>query len=152
MWPLCIMVTSRTGVDAYLNSTSPSTEIISETILGDSRPDIASFLTANIHYLPGAAASAQQGIFDRILRNSRSCFVWVSLVLRELRQVHTAAEINQVLAINPSNMDALYARTLDEMPYAKFGKDQAKAILTWATCAFRPLSVDEIQFAIESDI
>ncbi|KAI0911092.1 hypothetical protein F4823DRAFT_326306 [Ustulina deusta] len=152
MWPLCILVTSRTGVDTYLTSTNLSMEIISETILEDNRSDIASFLTANLHYLPGATASAQQDIFDRILQNSRGCFLWVSLVLRELRQVHTAAEINQVLASNPSDMDALYARILDEMSHAKFGKDLAKAILTWATCAFRPLSVDEIHFAIERDI
>ncbi|GAW22654.1 hypothetical protein ANO14919_121960 [Xylariales sp. No.14919] len=152
MWPLCILVTSRTGVDTYLNSTNPSMEVISETILEDNRSDIASFLSANLHHLPGATTSAQQDIFDRILQNSRGCFLWVSLVLRELRQVHTAAEINQVLASNPSDMDALYARILDEMSQAKFGKDLAKAILTWATCAFRPLSVEEIHFAIERDI
>ncbi|KAI0466630.1 hypothetical protein F4859DRAFT_293820 [Xylaria cf. heliscus] len=152
MWPLCIMVTSRTGVDTYLNTTNPSMEVISETMSEDNRSDIASFLSANLHRLPGATTSAQQDISDRILRNSRGCFLWVNLVLRELRQVHTAAEIGQVLDSNPSDMDTLYARILDEMSHAKFGKELAKAILTWATCAFRPLSVDEIHFAVEKDI
>ncbi|KAI1282954.1 hypothetical protein F5Y07DRAFT_394918 [Xylaria sp. FL0933] len=76
----------------------------------------------------------------------------VSLVLRELRQLYTAVEINQMLASNPLDMDALYARILDEMSYTKFGKDLAKAILTWPTCAFRPLFLDEMHCAIESDI
>ncbi|KAI0544447.1 hypothetical protein F4679DRAFT_37323 [Xylaria curta] len=152
MWPLCILVTSRTGVDTYLNTTNPSMEVISETMSEDNRSDIASFLSANLHYLPGATTSAQQDISDRILRNSRGCFLWVNLVLRELRQVHTAAEISQVLDSNPSDMDTLYARILDEMSHAKFGKELAKAILIWATCAFRPLSVDEIHFAVEKDI
>ncbi|KAJ2974337.1 hypothetical protein NUW58_g8689 [Xylaria curta] len=152
MWPLCILVTSRTGVDPYLNTTNPSMEVISETLSEDNKSDIACFLSANLHHLPGATTSAQQDISDRILRNSRGCFLWVNLVLRELRQVHTAAEISQVLDNNPSDMNALYTRILDEMSHAKFGKDLAKAILTWTTCAFRPLSVDEIHFAIEKDI
>ncbi|KAI0109257.1 hypothetical protein GGR51DRAFT_570088 [Nemania sp. FL0031] len=152
MWPVCILITSRAGADMYLNTTNPSMEFISEAILEDNSSDIASFLSANLHHLPGATISAQQDVSDRILRNSRGCFLWVSLVIRELRQVHTATEISQVLDSNPSDMDALYARILDEMSYAKFGKDLAKAILTWATCAFRPLSVDELHFAIEKDL
>lgn len=151
-WPLCILITSRTGVDMYLNTTNPSMEVISETMLEDNKPDISSFLSANLHHLPGATISAQQDMSNRILQNARGCFLWVSLILRELRQVHTAAEINQVLDGNPSDMDALYARILDEMSYAKFGKDLAKAILTWVACAFRPLCLDEIHFAIERDI
>ncbi|KAI1309844.1 hypothetical protein F5Y03DRAFT_59729 [Xylaria venustula] len=152
MWPLCILITSRTNVDTYVNSTTPSMEIISEVILEDNRSDIASFLTTNLHCIPGATASAKQDVSDRILQNSRGCFLWASLVLRELRQVHTAAEIDRVLASSPSEMDELYARILVEMSWAKFGKDLTKAILTWAICVFRPLSVDELQYAIESDI
>ena len=152
MWPLCILITSRTSFNLHLNLMNPSMEIMTETIVEDNKSDIASFLNANMHCLPGATPSAQQDISDRILQNSRGCFLWVSLVLRELRQVHTAAEISQVLASNPSDMNALYARILDEMSRAKFGKELAKAILTWASCAFRPLSVDEIHFAIEKDL
>ncbi|KAI0452700.1 hypothetical protein F5B21DRAFT_506079 [Xylaria acuta] len=152
MWPLCILATSREGIETYLSTTSPSMEVISETILEDNNSDIASFLSANLHHLPGATIDAQQDISDRILRNSRGCFLWVSLVLRELRQVHRAADISQVLDNNHSDMDALYARILDELSRAKFGKDLTRAILTWATCAFRPLSVGEIHSAVEADI
>ncbi|KAI0431581.1 hypothetical protein F5Y09DRAFT_187785 [Xylaria sp. FL1042] len=152
IWPLCILVTSRTGVETYLSTTSPSMEFILENILEDNRVDIASFLDENLQHLPGATTSAKQDISDRILRNSSGCFLWVRLVLKELRQVHTAAEIDQVLDNDHSDMNALYARILDEMSRAKFGKDLAKAILTWVTCAFRPLSVSEIRLAIEADI
>ncbi len=152
IWPLCILVTSRTGVEMYLSTTNPSMEVISENILEDNRVDIASFLEANLQHLPGATTTAQQDISDRILRNSRGCFLWVRLVLEELRQVHTAAEIDQVLDNDHSDMNALYARILDEMSRAKFGKDLARAILTWVTCAFRPLSVSEIGLAIEADV
>ncbi|KAI0421746.1 hypothetical protein F5X98DRAFT_389026 [Xylaria grammica] len=152
IWPLCILATSRTGVETYLSATNPSMEVIAEDILEGNKLDIASFLNANLHHLPGATPSARQDISDRILQNSRGCFLWVSLVLGELRQVHTTAEINQVLDNNHSDMYALYARILDEMSRAKFGKDLMRAILTWVTCAFRPLSVSEIHLAVEADI
>ncbi|KAI1179121.1 hypothetical protein F4777DRAFT_19089 [Nemania sp. FL0916] len=152
MWPVCILVTSRTSADAYLKTSNPPMDVIAETILEDNKTDIAAFLNANLHHLPGTTTSAQQDVSDRILQNASGCFLWVSVIVRELREVHTTAEINQVLDSNPSDMDAFYARILDEMSRAKFGKDLAKAILTWVTCASRPLSVEEIHFAIENDI
>ncbi|KAI0976688.1 hypothetical protein F4678DRAFT_480197 [Xylaria arbuscula] len=152
IWPLCILVTSRTGVEMYQSTTSLSMEVTSENILEDNRVDIASFLDANLQHLPGATASSRQDIADRILQNSRGCFLWVRLVLEELRQVHTAAEIDQVLDSDHSDMNALYSRILDEMSRAKFGKDLVRSILTWVICAFRPLSVSEIRLAIEADI
>ncbi|KAI0190964.1 hypothetical protein EV127DRAFT_480767 [Xylaria flabelliformis] len=152
IWPLCILATSREGIEAYLSNTDPLMEVTAETILEDNKPDIASFLSANLHHLPGATIDAKQNISDRILQNSRGCFLWVNLVLKEFRQVHRAADIDQVLDNNHSGMDALYARILDEMSRAKFGKDLARSILTWATCAFRPLSIDEIHSAVEVDI
>ncbi|KAF2969942.1 hypothetical protein GQX73_g3591 [Xylaria multiplex] len=152
IWPLCILATSRTGVETYLSTANPSMEVITENIREENKVDIASFLKANLHNLPGATTDAQQDISDRILQNSRGCFLWVSLVLNELRQVHTTAEINQVLDNNHSDMYALYSRSLDEMSRAKFGKDLARAILRWVTCTFRPLSVGEIHSAIEADI
>ncbi|KAI0016137.1 hypothetical protein F4780DRAFT_783496 [Xylariomycetidae sp. FL0641] len=152
MWPLCVLVTSRTGVESYITSSNPSMEVISETILEENKSDIRAFLSANLQNLPGATVKARQSLADRILRNSSGCFLWVSLVLKELRQVHTSAEISQVLDSNPSDMTALYRRIVDEMAHAKFGKDLAKAILKWTTCAFRPLSVEEMHYAIEKDI
>ncbi|KAI0517179.1 hypothetical protein F5B22DRAFT_605202 [Xylaria bambusicola] len=148
VWPLCILITSRTGVETCLSITERPMEIISETILDDNKGDIASFVDGNLQYLP---AAARQDISDRILHNARGCFLWVRLVLSELRQVHTATEIDQVLGNDNSDMNTLYIRMLDEMSRAKFGKDLAKAILTWVTCAFRPLTVNEIRLALNAE-
>ncbi|KAI0199807.1 hypothetical protein F4808DRAFT_471256 [Astrocystis sublimbata] len=125
IWPLCILATSREGVEAYLSANDPSMEVVSENILEDNKADIASFLSANLHRLPGATIVEQQDISDHI---------------------------NQVLNNQHSDMNALYSRIVDEMSRAKFGKDLAKSLLVWATCAFRPLSVDEMHSAVEADI
>ncbi|KAK4154986.1 hypothetical protein C8A00DRAFT_13901 [Chaetomidium leptoderma] len=52
----------------------------------------------------------------------------------------------------PSNMDAVYSDILARMEMTRFGNETAKAILTWATYAFRPLHLAEMQMAIEMDI
>ncbi|RYP54076.1 hypothetical protein DL768_001078 [Monosporascus sp. mg162] len=151
-WPLRVLITSRPGLEAYVTHSTLPMEVISETIMEENKSDIASFLTANLQNLPGATIGAQQNMAHQILRNSNGCFLWVNLVLKELRQAHTSAEISQVLESNPSDMDAFYSRILDGMSHAKFGKNLAKAILTWTTCAFQPLSIEEIHYAVEKDI
>ncbi len=151
VWPLHVFITSRDGMKTCTIS-NPAMEVVPETIRDENKADIAAFLSANIQSLPGATMEAQKSIADRILHKSCGCFLWVNLVLRELRQVHTSAEINQVLDSNPSDMSALYSRILHDMSGAKFGKDLVKALLTWTTCALRPLTTEEIHYAIEKDI
>ncbi|KAI1535431.1 hypothetical protein PtrSN001A_006008 [Pyrenophora tritici-repentis] len=88
----------------------------------------------------------------KILRNANGCFLWVTLVVKELRQVHTSTEIRKALLSNTADMDELYGRILNDMANARFGKDLAKAILTWTTFSFRFLSTDELHCAIELDL
>ena len=152
-WPLCILVTSRNPVSTYISSTSPRIDIVSESILEeDTKKDISLFLKLNLDLLPSPSSLGRKAIADQILEASNGCFMWVNLVFKDLRQVNASAEIKRVLATNPEKMDELYSKILTDMANAKFGKDVAKAILTWTTCSFRPLSTEEIHQAIELDI
>jgi len=79
-----------------------------------------------------------------ILTKSAGCFLWVDLVLKELKQIHSSAEVFRVLEDVPSDMDELYSRILDSMSNARYSKHLAKAILTWIVCSARPLTTDEL--------
>jgi hypothetical protein len=50
-----------------------------------------------------------------ILEKSDGCFLWVSLVLRELRMVHTISDVREVLAAVPTDTSVLYSRILDTL-------------------------------------
>lgn len=102
--------------------------------------------------LPSVADKDRQCTVAKLLEKSAGCFLWVSLVLQELRQVHTSAEISRVLEDVPSNMDELYSRILDSMSRAPYGKVLAKAILTWTVCSARPLTTEELYHALQLDI
>jgi len=153
VWPICVLVTSRDPLGRYSDNAVQRTEVISEAIEEeDTNRDIAQYLRSYQDHLPATNLVERQAMTKEILSNSNGCFLWVTLVLKELRQVHTSTEIRKVLSSNTSDMDDLYGRILNEMASAKFGKDLAKAILTWTTFSFRFLSTDELHCAIELDI
>ncbi|KAL4751309.1 hypothetical protein BDW72DRAFT_193001 [Aspergillus terricola var. indicus] len=152
-WPLSILVTSRTPVTTYMNVSNPTIEVESVTTEEtDTKNDISLLLQANIDSLPSSSAEERQAMADEILQASNGCFLWVDLVLKELRQVNTSTEIQEVLASNSESMDGLYSKILADMADARFRKDLGKAFLIWAVCSFRPLSTREIHQAIELDI
>lgn len=153
LWPLCILKTSRNSFDSYFSGNDPRVDVLHETILEeDGNNDISILLDTNNASLPASTIEAREEMAEQIRRSSRGCSLWANLILKELRQVHTKAEIRIVLASNPSDMHELYLKILDGMSGARFGKDLAKAILTWATCSFRPLRIAELHTAIEIDI
>ncbi|PZD27073.1 NACHT and WD domain protein [Pyrenophora tritici-repentis] len=128
-------------------------EVISEAIeLEDTNRDISQYLRSYEDHLPAASSKERKAMSMKILRNANGCFLWVTLVVKELRQVHTSTEIRKALLSNTADMDELYGRILNDMANARFGKDLAKAILTWTTFSFRFLSTDELHCAIELDL
>ena len=111
-----IIVTSRNQFHSHRPPTRLRTNVILEGISeNNTKSDVLMYLEANIDYLPLVDEKARQNIVDIILLKSGGCFLWVSLVLQELRQVHTSTEIQQVLEDVPSDMNELYARILESM-------------------------------------
>jgi len=152
IWPLCLLITSRDPFENYVNTTSLKFDIISEIIEEEqTSKDIVKYLDSYQDQLP-AIGEEREVMRKQILESSNGCFLWVTLVLRELRQVHTATEIRKVLSSNTADMDEMYGRILSDMANAKFGKELAKAILTWTAFSFRFLTTDELHCAIELDL
>lgn len=151
-WPLSILVTSRYPMTS-MGFTNQTIEVVSEAIEErDTKKDIRLFLQTHINSLPSRNDDEKKAMADDIAETSNGCFLWVGLVLKELQQANTSADIRRVLASSSDSMDNLYSKILTDMANARFGKDLAKAILTWTACSFRPLSIDEIHRAIELDI
>lgn len=155
-WPLSVLVTSRDAAENHRRGTSRKITIESHAISEqDSLQDISLLLEADLPYLPCLASDrwpTPEKLASEILERSAGCFLWASLVCSELSQVTSEREITEVMNSIPSDMDALYCDILARMETARFGKETTKAILAWATYAFRPLHLAEMQTAIEMDI
>ena len=127
--------------------------IVSDTIsLADTESDIALYLKANLSQIPARNQEDRQKMTETILAKSAGCFLWVTLILQNLRQVHTSHEIHNVLETVPSDMNELYAHIVQKMSQQLYGKDLARAILTWTLCSGRPLTTEELFHALQIDL
>ena len=91
-------------------------------------------------------------LVEKVLGKSEGSFLWTVLVLSELSNSYGEEEINQTLEDMPRDMEPLYQRTLELMTHATGGRKLAKAILTWTTCATRPLTTKELDGALKLDV
>ena len=151
-----ILVTCRNTFESYsVTISSPFRIIKTEISYEATLSDIALYVKANQGSLPAMGQdreAAREHTLQSILDKSDGCFLWVRLVIEGLKRVHTAAEVESVLHEVPSDMDSIYLRILDDMNSLQFGQKLAHAILAWVACAVRPLSVAELQEAVELDI
>ena len=148
-----ICVTCRSSFTVYKQITQPKVAVVSHTLSSsDTQKDIELYIRANMKLLPLVSEGARNTVVNQILSKSAGCFLWVNLVLQELRQAHTSGERRKVLEEVPSGMDELYTRILNLMSQVTYGNKLAKAILTWAVCAVTPLTIEELHFALEIDM
>jgi len=150
-FPVHIFLTSRESVEAHRQHIPRGTNILSDEISrDDTQSDIKLYLDRQMDSLPLGNDEERQDIKSQILEKANGCFLWVKLVLDELRQVYRSTEIRQVLENVPSDMDALYSQILDTMSRTLQPrlKSLTKAILTWTVCAAQALTTEELKAAI----
>ncbi|KAF4175888.1 hypothetical protein CNMCM8694_002812 [Aspergillus lentulus] len=147
---LKILVTSRQTSEierriAMLGHDQVRAELISTA---DTKEDIASLVRARANALIVGSEAGRAALAERILGKSEGSWLWTVLVLNELSDSHSEEEIRHVLAEVPKGMEDLYLRTLDLMSQSTRGKRLIKAILVWATSVTRPLTVKELEEAL----
>ncbi len=152
--PLRILITSRETSELEKQFFSLGTHRFrSERIsIADTLPDIKLLVEAKAKSLVVKDDEDRAALMEKVLGKSTGSFLWTVLVLNELSNSYGEEDINQVLDDVPRDMEPLYQRTLESMSQATRGKKLAKAILTWATCATRPLTTKELDGALKLDV
>ncbi|KAI4207538.1 MAG: hypothetical protein LQ346_000470 [Caloplaca aetnensis] len=151
--PLRLLVTSRPSSliqTLLLQERLPT--LTKEVTIESSYADIRIVLEANTRFLPIDDPAACNRLIVRILEKSKGCFLWASLVVKELETTHSEQQIQEVLDSVPDEMDHLYTRILQNMAMVSRNKRLAQAILRWTVCAVRPLTVEELKEAIRLDL
>ena len=153
--PLRVFVTSRDSNELTRSSVQLKSRVLSEEFSAkDNLNDIQAYTEDKVLQLDLGDDLACQYVTSRILEKSLGCFLWVKLVLQELDNMYTRSGIERVLEEVPEGMDPLYSRTLDSMSKQTpgNGKKLLQAILTWTMCAVHPLTIEELQSALQIDI
>ena len=149
--PLKVFISSRASADLErLFSTLPVLNV--HISPDDSTEDIRMFVETYAEDLPAEDGQARQTLVETIVRKSAGCFLWTVLVMRQLQDIYTSQEIEEVLSEVPEEMEELYRRNLQIMATRARTKKLAQTVLTWTLCATRPLTVEELKDAIRLDL
>jgi WD40 repeat protein len=149
--PLKVFISSRASADLErLFSTLPVLNV--HISPDDSTQDIQMFVETYAEDLPAEDEQGRQTLVETIVRKSAGCFLWTVLVMRQLQDIYTSQEIEEVLSEVPEEMEALYTRNLQIMATRTRTKRLAQTVLTWTLCATRSLTVEELKEAIRLDL
>ncbi len=101
--------------------------------------------------LPGDA-SYREEVTAQLLDRAKGNFLWVHLAVQEINIRHTKPDVESSLMELPSGMEALYNRMATSVESHQHHANQrlGRDILSWATCAQRLLSVEELGDALDS--
>ena len=151
--PIRLFLTSRpTKIpSALLNSPSSlRTYFIHEE---DTQDDIRAYIQNVVCNALPDDPPFQEDIINQVLAKASGSFLWVKLALEKLQDNwHTRDDIRKVLNEVPKGMEPLYERMLDDVKaQSPRLQKMAKRILTWAICCWRPLTIAELQIALQPE-
>lgn len=152
--PLRILITSRNTSDLDQGFSHIPPNLIQSLSMStaDTQQDIKLLIARTIEAVEIIGSEELAPLAENILAKSKGSFLWTILVLREVLRCHSKKEINQILEEVPRGMEPLYKRTLELILQGSQNKNLAKAILTWTTCAVRPMTISELHGALTLDM
>lgn len=140
-----IFITTR---NSYTDYHIPASRILGHDInTDDIQDDIARYLNAHTFEAPGGSSEERETLRTLILAKSNGCFLWVILVLENLRKIVGTQARLRALEEMPPGMDQLYSRVVQTMSDKEMVL--SKTILTWVSLAIRPLTTAELKHVIE---
>ncbi|KAF8246560.1 hypothetical protein K440DRAFT_585643, partial [Wilcoxina mikolae CBS 423.85] len=152
--PIKVLVTSRHAATiADATAHARVNVIVKEITTEDTLTDVTAYATTAIADIP-CDEEKKKEIVESILHKAAGCFLWVRLAVEDIRELgFTQAGIQVALETVPAEMDYLYQRILQAIAsrHAETRK-LAKAIILWSVCSIRPLNVDELRFALQSEL
>jgi hypothetical protein len=152
--PLRLLITSRvTGdIKESFESLGPNRYRLQPISTADTFPDIKLLVQSKAKTFRLNNENDRIALVEKIFQRSNGSFLWTLLVINELSKCYNLENINQVLDDVPSDMKPWYQRILETMSQNKHGLKLAHAVLIWATCATRPMSLIELDVALKLDV
>lgn len=131
-------------------NTPPITIFLAED---DTYDDIHTYVQRSVEYVLPDNKETQGHVTRKILEKASGSFLWVRLALETLEHNwHTEDDIRRSLTELPQGMENLYCRMLAKVQnQSPRLRAMAERILTWVACSWRPLSISELEVALQPD-
>ncbi|CAK1360113.1 Vegetative incompatibility protein HET-E-1 [Cercospora beticola] len=138
--------TSIERLKAYMDVLSLSLENNTE--------DIEMYVRDQLEFMPGDSGFKER-IVNEVLEKADGTFLWAHLVVQELVECRTDFEAEEVLQRVPEGLAPLYERMDEHLAetfrYRPETRELGRIIIIWASCARRPLHLDELRTALDDN-
>lgn len=147
----CLLLVGRDVPNVSSGFCRLRSEIYQHLVLQQSQTSAAltQFVSDRIQSIPAINKLQRSDVIAEVVDRSQGSFLWADLVLQELSRCHGRNEIFKTLENTPAGMETVYNRILDTIAQNEPSIQLARAILTWTICAARPLTVRELERALE---
>ncbi|KAI3541456.1 NACHT and WD domain-containing protein [Colletotrichum filicis] len=150
--PLRVLVISRKTPDIATAFSKMSRQVRSDAIsLEGSTQDFRVYIEQEMDV--AGDDMYREEVTAQLLERAGGNFLWVHLAVQKINDCHTKLDVQNALEDLPSGMEALYdrmAQSVKSKPSVE-GQRLGEAILNWATCTQRPLTLDELCAALRKD-
>ena len=121
-----------------------------QILIGDecNKADIHSYVTTSIEEIPRfRGKSIQQRMISALSSGHGGMFLWAYLMIKELKELGTVKQVEDVLSSLPQGLENLHERIITRLDANLRGahRQLATSILMWVVCAVRPLRLVELQ-------
>lgn len=114
--------------------------------------DIKKYSEEELSYL-GWNSSVKEEVMAKIVKHSNDNFLWVYLVLEEIKDCNTEDDVRERLEELPPGMEELYERMEETIRRIRRPSDKSlsRQLLLWAMYARRSISIDELSALLEPE-
>ncbi|KLP05848.1 Uncharacterized protein Y057_10369 [Fusarium fujikuroi] len=120
--------------------------------------DVERFLRGHMPQMPGffRQQRLEELVIGEIIRSVEGMFLLAQLHLDSLRDKISVDAVHKALAKLPSGSDAYfnaYEAAMERiMSQSPSHRDLAKRVIAWTVCAMRPLTVEELRYALAVEV
>lgn len=148
----CLVTSRRTPTLLAAHERVQSKICSSALSIDQDSTDIRIYTEEQLGYLSWRF-DVKQNILNKVLQNANDSFLWVYLVVEEIKDCHTEDDVEKRLEELPSGMESLYKRMEDAICriWRPLDKALSRHLLLWAIYARRTLLVDELASLLEPE-
>lgn len=114
--------------------------------------DIAAFLEHKVSTSSKLSHPlVRSSVLKLLLSRSKGMFLWVALMIKDLKSKVSVFEIQDALLALPEGLDRMYERILRRLDTSlqSSPKELCLRVLRWVVCATRPLKMQELEEALK---
>ncbi|KAI0178000.1 hypothetical protein BJ166DRAFT_36939 [Pestalotiopsis sp. NC0098] len=151
--PIHVLLTSRWSPSLFTSFGKINSKVSSSWFsLDKNSTDMHIFVREELRYLSWDE-SVKDDVMQTILAQSNDNFLWVHLILEEIKDCHTEDDVRHALSELPPGMESLYQRMEESISNIRRPTDRnlSKKLLMWVVYARRPLFLDEVAHILEPD-